>query len=245
MTIGSRGVLCAAALVMTSVGISAQKKSALPADLFGTAWIDNEAGAPCSPDAGTRIHSDCAGEDGAYFDDGSGTAARLNSERAFWLQTYGARSVTLDFSVPVAGSITCGSGCYRQFTDMVQTLVAKGGSDPWTAALHGNVIDAAGVRLPNGLLSLPVGSSSDARFFVNFPDPQGRRFHWTVYFNPTSYPESDFVTILRTDSCSWVIESQGRGKLVAHGVGSGSRQASTGEGVYWMPFRIAFQVPGC
>jgi hypothetical protein len=245
MKAGSQIVVGVIALALAAGEIFAQKKPAPPPELFGTAWIDNHPGDPCAADPATRVHSDCVGDEGAYFSDGSGTSARLNSERAFWLQTYGARYVTLDFSVPVAGSVTCGTGCYRKFPDVMHTVVPKNTSDPWTAALHGNAIDAAGVRLANGLLSLPVGAASDARFFVNFPDPDGGRFHWTLYFNPTSYPESDFVTVTRTGVCSWEIESHGRGKLVAHGVGKGAQQASTGEGVFWMPFRIAFQMQGC
>jgi hypothetical protein len=236
-------VAALAVLAVTALPVSAQKKKPqAPADILGTAWIDNDVVTLCGADENTRIHSDCQGEDGAYTTDGEGNYPKLNENRAFWLHTYGNRYVTLDFSSLVPGSVLCGTSCYRTFGNLLDTTVPKGGNDPWTAALHGNAVDAAGTALPNGLLSLAVGASSDMRFFVNFPDPEGRSFHYSLFFNPTSYPDSDFATVTRTAQCSWLIESDGYAELVAHGTG---RNRNTREGRFWMPFRVVFEAPTC
>lgn len=242
-------ILALAVLAIAVLPVSAQnaqkagKPPAPPPDVLGTAWIDNDALTPCGTDPGTRIHSDCLGADGAYTTDGDGNYPKLLGDTgAIWLQTYANRYVTLNFSDLVPGTVLCGTKCYRQFGNVLDTTVPRAGGQDWTASLHGNVIDAAGNALPNGLRGLAVGDSSIARFFVNFPDPEGGSFHWTVFFNPTSYPDSDFVTITRTAACIWQVESNGYGELVA---GGGGKNRNTREGLFWMPFRIVFEAPSC
>ena len=223
---------------------SAQKKPRPPADTLGTAWIDNNAVNPCSADAATRIHSDCQGDNGAYTQaDGDGTYPKLlGSTGALWLQTYGSRFVTLDFTDLVPGSVLCGSSCYRNFGDILDTTVPRSGGLDWTVSIHGNAVDAFGTALPGGLLGLAVGQSSDARLYVNIPDPEGRSFHYTVFFDGVNSPSSDYATVTRSASCTWVFEGNGYGELVAGGVG---KNKNTKEGVFLMPFRIVFAAPAC
>ena len=150
--------------------------------------------------------------------------------------------MTLDFSDLVSGSILCGTSCYRQFGDILHTTVPRSGGLDYTVSIHGNAINGAGTVLPDGFLSVPVGASSDARFFINIPDPEGGTFHYTVFFDTTNYPSSDFATVTRTASCSWKIESHGYGELVAGGAG---KNRNTREGVYFTPVRIVFEAPVC
>ena len=232
------------ALTVATLPASAQKKPRPSADIAGTAWIDNDPLTLCGADVNTGIHSDCQGNNGEYTFQGANNYPKLleGNSFAFWLHTYGSRYVALDFSTLVPGSVLCGTSCYRTFGTVIDTTVPKGGNDPWTASLHGNVVDANGTALPDGFRGLAVGASSDARFFVNFPDPDGRSFHFSLFFNPTSYPNSDFVTVTRTAQCSWLIESNGYAELVAHGIG---KIKNTREGLFWMPFRVVFEAPTC
>ena len=229
-------------LLAATLPVLAQKKPRPPADILGTAWVDNDGATPCTPDATTRVHSDCLGIDGAYTTDGAGNYPKLNAERAMWLQIYGSRYVTLDFGGLLPGSENCATSCYRTFGTLVDTTVPRAGTDNWTASLHGNAIDADGNRLPDGLLSVPVGSSNPARFFINFPDPDGRRFHWSLWYSPTQYPGSDFATVTRTAQCTWVIEGSGHAQLVAH---VGGKNPASLEGLFYMPFRVTFDAPDC
>jgi hypothetical protein len=234
-----------AILAVTALPVSAQKgKPKPPADILGTAWIDNDADTLCVSDPGTRIHSDCQGDNGAYTQiDGDGTYPKLLGDTgAFWLRTYGSRYVTIDFSDLVPGSVLCGTSCYRTFGDVLDTTTPRAGGLDWTVSIHGNAIDAAGKALSSGLRSLDIGQSSDARFFVNIPDPEGRSFHYSLFFDTTNYPNSDFATVTRTAACSWLIESNGYAELVAHGTG---KNKNTREGRFWMPFRVVFEAPAC
>jgi hypothetical protein len=234
-----------AVLIATVLPLSAQKgKPKPPADILGTAWIDNDAVTPCAADANTRIHSDCLGDNGAYTQaDGAGTYPKLLGDTgALWLQTYGSRFVTIDFSDLVPGSVLCGTSCYRTFGNLLDTTVPRAGGLEYTASLHGNAIDGAGRAVTGGLRGLAVGQSSAARFFVNIPDPAGRSFHYTLFFDATNYPNSDFATVTRTAPCTWQIVSTGNAELIAHGTG---KNRDTREGVFSMPFRLVFEAPAC
>lgn len=101
-----------------------------------------------------------------------------------------------------------------------------------------NPVDASGVDLPNGLLSIPIGTSANANMKVNFPDPFGRTLTWTVRFNPVSYPGSSYVTVTRTADGAWVVEASATSlaKLVASP--SGDTRNQTDEGLFYMPFRM-------
>jgi hypothetical protein len=230
-------VLAVAALA--ALPVSAQKgKPKPPPDTLGTAWIDNDANTPCAADSATRIHSDCQGDNGAYTQaDGAGTYPKLLGDTgAFWLQTYGQRYVTVDFTDLVPGSVLCGTKCYRNFGDLLDTTTPRAGGLDYTVSLHGNAIDASGVARPNGLRGLAVGETSAARFFVNIPDPDGRSFHYTLYFDEATY-SGTYAGVTRTAQCTWQIESNGYAELVAGGTG---KNRNTREGVFLMPFRIVF-----
>lgn len=72
------------------------------------------------------------------------------------------------------------------------------------------LVDVMGNGIDGGLIGIPPGGISKAKFLVGFPDTDGRGYRWALYFNPSLYPGSEFVTVTRgmgPDSCTWTIEA--------------------------------------
>ena len=89
-------------------------------------------------------------------------------------------------------------------------------------------------------MSIPVGVSTRARFFMNFADPSGREILWTVRFDPQLYPGSTFLTVTRLGQGTWTIESNASdiSQLVSEATSSKGKSVKVNEGYYTMPFKI-------
>ena len=169
---------------------------------------------------------------GAFLNPGHDLALRLEPQ--------GGQYLYLDFSQP-AGPAPCASTgtCHRvgsySFTS-AQTF------DTLPDSLL-NPVDAADNELPQGLLDIPVNVSMKARFKINFPDPYGRAILWTVRFNPTAYPGSTYVTVLRTAANAWKVTTTATAvaKLVSRA--SKGNQPTIDEGSFAMPFEFAVTQP--
>jgi len=147
-----------------------------------------------------------------------------------YLRAGGGRSWFLDFTQPdgVAPCVSASTACRMNF---VTTTRPSG-------VLLVNATTATDVELTNGLYDIPIGATGYGRLMLNFPDPSGRAYLWTIRFNPGAYAGSTSVHITRVATNEWVIEAtaQDRARLVA--TTTSGRQVMTDEGLYVMPFRL-------
>ena len=96
-----------------------------------------------------------------------------------------------------------------------------------------------GGQLPDGFRSIPVGETVNAHYKLNFPDPSGRGFLWTLRFNPNLYPGTNDLLVTRTADNTWVVEALPGHVAELVSVPTSGKQVMTHEGFYSMPFRMA------
>jgi|GEM_PF-2808663 len=142
------------------------------------------------------------------------------------------RTIFLDFT-QIDGAAPCLStsvGCRKNFTTITTTSPVPG--------IEVNPTDANDVVLTNGFNSIPVGGSAYARVKINFPDPSGRGYLWTVRFNPGVYAGSTNVSVKRIDANNWDVEAftTDRARLVS--TTTSGKAVTTDEGLYVMPFKM-------
>ena len=157
-----------------------------------------------------------------YFFNGNNLQMYVNAPRSFFL----------DFTRPdgPAPCTSTSSGCRISFT-----TVTTPSPIPGTEVI---AVDANDNMLPNGFFSIAVGSSTPGRMKINFPDPSGRSFLWTVRFNPVAYPGSSYVTITRTATNSWTVEASGTDVARLVSTTTSGKAITTDEGLYYMPFQM-------
>ena len=182
--------------------------------------------------AADRIQGDTSGsytgattspEQGPYFDSGSNLY--------FPLQPGLGRFVSIDFSAPLGTPPCAATGtCHKNFTTVF--------TDDSRPASITNPLDAAGTPLPTGFLSLAVGQSARARYKLNFADPGGRSFLWTVRFNSAIYPGSTELTVTRTATNTWIVEASASDVAELVSTTTSGRPVTVNEGYYAMPFKI-------
>lgn len=236
--------VCAAVATLLAVPASAQKVK--PGTLYPvTAQFRCPATADCNGIPVDRI----VGDGGVYTGTtpaGStttqdGTAENLGAyftvvgDFLFVLKSWSDRTVRFDFSEPVSAP-TCGSNCKKNFAQVTTNTSVPGGRTV--------VVDAQGARLPDSVKGLAVGQSAPAASLINFADPSGRALNWTVRFDPRQAPGSTYLNVTRTGPKVWVIEATSAtvASLSNYTTGS-SKQVTTQEGTYRMPFRIVVTVP--
>lgn len=173
-----------------------------------------------------RIQGDM---EGSY----SGAAVYISDAKKFWLSTEPAkRTIFVDFYEPDgrAPCLSTSKGCRMNFTTASVTVPTMG--------FHINPVDEQDNELPDGLYAIPVGGSALARLKINFKDPSGRDYLWTIRFNPGQYAGSTHVRVTRVDDITWISEATGidRARLVA--INNKGKLVMTDEGLYIMPFRI-------
>jgi hypothetical protein len=177
--------------------------------------------------------------DGAFISDGirgDGLtyAARLDAAgELFLVLRHGAgRTVWMDFRNGVTASCPT---CRRDFdTLFIDDIV-----------VHTNVVDVSGAPAAGGLKGILVGASSNARLKVAFNrlNASGQTVQWAVRFNPTDYPESDFVTVRRLSANTWEVEAMPTDRaLLASNI---YRQRGTDqiEGPFVIPFKMIVVSP--
>jgi hypothetical protein len=182
--------------------------------------------------AADRIQGDTSGpytgastspEQGPYFDTGSNLY--------FPLQPGLGRFVSIDFSATLGTPTCAGNGsCRKNFTTVF--------TDHSLPASITNPLDAADTPLPNGFLSIAVGQSARSRYKLNFADPTGRSFLWTVRFNSSMYPGSTELTVTRTATNTWVVEASASDVAELVSTTTSGRSVTVNEGYYAMPFKI-------
>jgi hypothetical protein len=155
-------------------------------------------------------------------------AGQFNGE--LYIRPPDGRTLALDFTMPdgPAPCLQSSTGCRRTFT-----FVDSEGTNSTT-----NPRTANDQPLPSLFYGIPVGGSAPSRFKLNFPDPDGRNYLWTIRFNPSEYAGSSFVIVRRTAANVWEVEATAadRARLVStttHG-----QQVMTDEGLFVMPFKI-------
>lgn len=180
------------------------------------------SGADCLLD---RIAGDFLG---AYGGDASRYFFNGNGDLQMYVTS--PRSIYLDFAEADGPAPCLASGCRKDFTAITTTSPSPG--------IAINPTDENDVELANGFESIPVGGSAYARVKINFPDPSGRAYLWTVRFNSGMYAGSTNPVVTRVATNVWVVEATAadRARLVAT---TTSRKAiTTDEGLYVMPFRV-------
>jgi hypothetical protein len=167
---------------------------------------------------------------GAYANDV--TKYYFDSLKDLRMYVASPRTVFLDFTRP-DGPPPCAStsiGCRKNFNTLATTTPSPG-------TLF-NPTDANDVELPNGFESIAVGATAYARLKIDFPDPSGRPYLWTVRFNSGAYAGSTNVTVTRTSATTWDIQAteSDRARLVS--TTTSGKQVMTDEGLYVFPFLI-------
>jgi len=181
-------------------------------------------GTNCEPT--DRISGDNQGPyegnvDRYYFNTDGGSGA-------LWLRLSEDRSVVLDLTEQ-DGVPSCSGDCRLAFT-----IVELAG-----ATVNVNPTDENDVPLPEERFeNIPIGGSSNARMLVDFRDPLGRGYGWTLRFNPTLYPGSTNVTVTRIDENTWEVEATAADRARLVSLTTKGRQVSLDEGLYIMPFKM-------
>lgn len=176
-----------------------------------------------TPDGSPTTQEGTASNMGAYFTEGN--------LFLFVLKSGFGRLASFDFSRPVgtAPCVTNGT-CRKNFTSTT-TDVSLPGSRTYP-------VDAVGTDLPNGFLSIPIGGSARARFYLNFADPNGRSLLWTVRFDPALYPGSTHLTVTRPATNTWTIEATESDVAELVSATTSGKSVKVNEGYYAMPFTI-------
>jgi len=167
---------------------------------------------------------------GAYSDDSGKYFFNGGNDLQMYVRS--PRTVFLDFSQP-DGAPPCAAtaaGCRKNFTTLTTTSPSPG--------ILFNPTNAADVELSNGFEGIPVGGTAYARLKIDFPDPSGRPYLWTVRFNSGAYAGSTNVTVIRTSASTWEIQASvaDRARLVS--TTTSGKAITTDEGLYVMPFLI-------
>ena len=151
----------------------------------------------------------------------------------FWLSTEDAgRTLYVDFTEPdgPAPCLATSKGCRMDFSTASVNVPNMG--------FNINPTDENDNVLPNGLMDIRVGGSAFARVKINFDDPSGRDYLWTIRFNPGQYAGSTHVRLTRVDEVTWIAEAtaEERARLVA--INNKGKLVMTDEGLYIMPFKV-------
>ena len=236
-----------ACLVLSGSGTAKGKPVS---DTIGTAVFRCNNPPTCPADVPDRILGD--GNLANYLGFGvadTGYGTHLDAANEMWI---GVRSsnppykVTFDFRDPV-GDAPCAA-------PSPPNCRWKPEWSFWTteADIHSNVLlpDTPNeVEAPNGLLDVPLYQTLRARFNIAFPDPDpdGRNVGWRLNFRTYDYPGATNLSVKRTNECTWEFEAgeDDRAGLSSWGnIGKG-KNTRTNEGLFKMPFKITFQIPGC
>ena len=87
-------------------------------------------------------------------------------------------------------------------------------------------------------MSVPVGGSARARFFMNFADQSGRNLLWTVRFDPALHPGSTLLTVTRPAQNTWTIEAMESDTAGLLSATTSGKSVKVNEGFYTLPFKI-------
>lgn len=167
--------------------------------------------------------------------DGLAYSAKLDAAgELFLVLTHGGgRTIWLDFRNGVTASCPT---CRRDFdTLFVDDIV-----------VHTNVVDGSGEPSPGGLKGIPMGGSSNARLNVAFNrlNASGQTVQWAVRFNPTDYPGSDVVVIVRHPSSNtWEVEALPTDRALLASNILRKRGTDQIEGPFAMPFKMTVVSP--
>ncbi len=225
---------------------AAQRKGPPPAEVPGAAEIR------CAPDD-VLCHDGGTYVDDALLSNPEGVSAALRSnDREFKLSILNEvfppeRSFTIRFPsskvAPPLGFECSGSVCTAD--DVVALLGREITSSviPGTqnSGMSTNLVDGSGNTTSGGLTGLDVLESSQSRFLIGFPDPDGRSYRWALYWNPSLYAGTSHVTVTRANTCEWTIEADANAVagLILFSQGRGKTTTSY-EGRFTMPFSITF-----
>lgn len=217
-----------AVLPLMTIPAEAQKKTAIKY-VPVTATFRCPLEADCvTPDA---IQGDNAGPYTGQADGLQGPV--FTSEgKLYWPIKGGlGRTLTLHFGTPAATPECVATNNCRKAWDSVlvynsapPSLVTPVGSD--------------GLPLAGGFDGIAVGTSVQARYKLNFDDPNGRALLWTVRFNSKVYPGSSDVTVTRTSVNTWVVEAEASDLAELVSIPTTGRQLMVSDGYYAMPFRM-------
>ncbi len=176
-----------------------------------------------TPEGSATTQEGQAANMGGYFTEGNLFLFSLKSGLG--------RFVSFTFDAPTGTAPCVATNKCRKDFSYALTDVSLPGSRTYP-------VDAMGTDLPNGFMSIPVGQSANARFYLNFGDPQGRSILWTVRFDPALYPGSTFLTVTRTAENTWIIEATGSAVAELVSANTSGKIVKVNEGYYSMPFRI-------
>lgn len=231
-------LVCSSLIVFGSAMASLEAQKGKPGPAPQDTSVAAEFRCPGASDCVTaaridRITGDGAGPYiGTYEGSTTGEGAFLNQYNKLSMRftTSYQRKISADFRDLVASG-TCGANCRKNF-DFAEVLA--------TPRSITNPIDASQEALPGGFYDIPVGETSRARYQIDFADPSGRPYTWTIRFNSEFYPGSSDLTVHRTSENTWEVEASvlDVAELVAWNYGEKGRTFQTHEGFYTMPFKI-------
>ncbi len=235
--------LAVVAYLALTVAIDAQKHKPAPSSQQGTAEFRCSFNLP-----GCTTGDKILGDGGDYHGIGAaetGEGAQLNANREMWIGVgSGLYEFQLDFPPP-AGVPPC------QLTGNCRLPSQSVLIDQENAEFQSNVLgpDDGSQPTGNGLLDIPITPTPttwQSRLKISFADPLGRSLLWGLNFNTIDYAGATNVNVTRTNGCTWVFEPApgDRGGLSSYGSTGKGKSTRTDEGLYDMPFRITFRVPG-
>jgi hypothetical protein len=187
------------------------------------------------------FEADCTGTDAisgdtamTYRGSADGTNGPvLNSigDLYFPLKAGSGRGLNVRIGAPLSQPACVASGtCRKTFESVFVTSM-----NPPSIT---NAQAEGGGQLPDGFRSIPVGETVNAHYKLNFPDPSGRAFLWTLRFNPNLYPGTNDLLVSRTADNVWVVEALPGHVAELVSVPTSGKQVMTHEGFYSMPFRM-------
>jgi hypothetical protein len=171
--------------------------------------------------------------DGIRGDDAIYTAKLDTAGELFMVLTQGAgRTVWMDFRHGLTASCP---ECRRDFDTLFMDSVV----------IHTNVVDGTGSPVARGLAGIAVGASSYARLKIAFNrlNTSGQTVQWAVRFNPTDYPESDFVTVNRLSTNAWTVEALPTDRAMLPSNIFRKKGTDQMEGPFLMPFNMTVVSP--
>ena len=173
-------------------------------------------------DAAGAIAGTVGGVQGAY----------LTADGTFYarLDLVSGRTLALDFRAAdgPAPCLQATTGCRRTF-DVV--------ASPQTHTQIG-AVTPQDVELPGHWYDIPVGGWSYARLKLNFADPDGRDYLWTIRFFPTGYAGTTHVKVTRLATNVWEAEATAADRARLVSTTTRGRTVMTDEGLFAMPFKI-------
>ena len=238
-------ILTSIALAVSLVGSVQAQKPARPGGGGNTLYpVTAEFRCPMTVDCQTAegIEGDSVGPYRGTTPSGSATTQEGAAENMgayltegnlflFVLKSGFGRFASFNFSRPTGTAPCVANGtCRKNFTSAT-TDVSLPGSRTYP-------VDAVGTDLPNGFISIPVGGSARARFYLNFADPTGRALLWTVRFDPKLYPGSSFLTVTRSAENIWTVEATTADVAELVSATTSGKSVKVNEGYYRMPFKV-------